>query len=154
MFGLVCDIIWNYDKCVKILQQSNSANITQLPVSTNTIPFQQPETQSRDKLTIIQLNADGIRPNLLELRGRLINLDIDIVAIQESQLFEADKTLSNGSYATIRKDQNNIHGGGLLFFVHSGVMFEKLHSFKKSFESAHQNHYGWKCTIPNFSRPT
>ena len=117
-------------------------------------PFQQPETQSRDKLTIIQLNADGIRPNLLELRGRLINLDIDIVAIQESQLFEADKTLSNGSYATIRKDQNNIHGGGLLFFVHSGVMFEKLHSFKKSFESAHQNHYGWKCTIPNFSRPT
>ena len=77
------DINWNCDKCAKILLQSSSAKITQPPAPTNITPSQQLPTQSRNKLTIIQWNADGIRPNLLELRDKLINLDIDIVSIQD-----------------------------------------------------------------------
>ena len=58
-----------------------------------------------------------------------MNSDVDIVAIQESNLRKTDKTLSIEGYATIRKDQNNILGCSLLFFVHN-IIFEKLHSFQ------------------------
>ena len=127
-----CEVNWNWDKCAKILLQSSSASISQLCAPTNTIPSQQLPTQSRDKLTAIQWNANGIHPKLLELRDRLINLDIDTIAIQESKLRKADKTpLIEGS-ATIRKDWNNILGGGLLFFVYNDMTFEKLHSLEKA----------------------
>ena len=75
------------------MQQSSSANITQLPATTNTIPSQPLPTQLRDKLTIIQWNADGIRPKLLELRDKLINWDVDIVAIQDSKQNSIDRRL-------------------------------------------------------------
>ena len=77
----------------------------------------------------MQWNADGINPKLLELLNRLMNSDVDIVAIEESNLRKTDKTLSIEGYATIRKDQNNILGCSLLFFVHN-IIFEKLHSFQ------------------------
>ena len=69
---------------------------------------------------------------LLELRDKLINSDIDIVAIQESKLQKADKTPSIVGYATIRKDRNSILGCGLLLFVCNDVIFEKLQSFEKA----------------------
>ena len=70
---------------------------------------------------------------LLELRDKLINSDIDIVAIQESKkLQKADKTPSIVGYAAIRKDRNSILGGGLLLFVCNDVIFEKLQSLEKA----------------------
>ena len=123
---------WNCNKCAKILQQSNSANITQLPTSTNTIPSQQLSAQSKDKLAIMQQNADGICPKLLELCNRLINSDINIVAIQGSKLCKADKTPLIEGYATIHKDQNNILCCSLLFFVHNDLIFKKLHSLERA----------------------
>ena len=69
---------------------------------------------------------------MLELRDKLINSDIDIVAIQESKLQKTDKTPSIEGYATIRKDQNNILGSGLLFFIRNDVIFEKLQSLEKA----------------------
>ena len=80
----------------------------------------------------MQSNADGIRPKLLEQRDILITSNIDIVAIQESKLQKADKIPMIEGYATICKDRNNILGGGLLFFVRNSVIFEKLHSLKKT----------------------
>ena len=125
------DISWNCDKCAKILQQSSSVNITQLPAPTNTIPSLQLPTQSWDKLTIIQWNVDGICLKLLELHDRLINSDIDIVATQESKVCKADKTWLIEGYSTIQKEQN-ILGNGLLFFVRNDVIFKNLHSLKQT----------------------
>ena len=68
------DISWNCDKCAKILQQSSSVKITQLPAPTNTIPSLQLPAQSWDKLTIIQWNVDGICLKLLELHDRLTQI--------------------------------------------------------------------------------
>ena len=42
------------------------------------------------------------------------------------------KTPSIEGYATIRKDWNSIHGGGLLIFIRTDIVFEKLHSFEKA----------------------
>ena len=66
---------------------------------------------------INQLNADGIRPKFAELRDQLINSDIDVLAAQMLKFWKTDKTPFIKGYATVRKDRNNILGGGLLFFI-------------------------------------
>ena len=80
----------------------------------------------------MQQNADRICPKLLELRNRLINSDIDIVAIQGSKLCKADKTPLIEGYTTIHKDQNNILGRSFLFSVHNDLIFKKLHSLERA----------------------
>ena len=53
---------------------------------TNSLPSKPVPSTARNKLKIYQWNADGICPNLLELRDHLLNSDIDILAVQESKL--------------------------------------------------------------------
>ena len=76
--------------------------------------------------------ADGIRPKLFELRDRLLNSNIDILAAQESKLRKTDKTPSIEGYATIRKERNNILGSSLLLFIQTDIVLKKLHSFEKA----------------------
>ena len=100
-----------------------------VPGSTNSLPSQPVPTTSRSKLKIYQWNADGIRPKFIEFRDRLLNSDINVLAVQESNHPQkTDKTPSIEGYATIRKDRNNILGGGLLLFIRTDVVFEKLDS--------------------------
>ena len=42
------------------------------------------------------------------------------------------KLIKLEGYATIRKDRNNILGGGLLLFIRTDIVFEKLHTFEKA----------------------
>ena len=53
-------------------------------------------------------------------------------ACQKSKLWKADKTPFIEGYAAVRKDWNNILRGGLLFFIRTGIFFEKLHSFEEA----------------------
>ena len=62
----------------------------------------------------------------------LVNSDIDILAVQELKLRKADKTPFMECYTAIRKDWNNIFGGGPLLFIWTDIVFEKLHFFKKA----------------------
>ena len=124
--------MWKCKKCTK-LQQTRLTTTTDchLPESTNSTP-QPLSVAVRNKLKIYQWSTDGIRPNFVELRDRLFNSDIDILAVQESKLRKADKNPSIEGYATVRKDRSNIHGGGLLLFIRTAIVFEKLHSFVKA----------------------
>ena len=110
---------------------SESTN-PQLPGSTNSFPSQPLPTTSWNKLKICQWNADGICLKLIELCNHLINSGIGNLVVQESKLWKADKTPFIEGYATIWKDQNNILGGGLLLFIRTYIVFEKLHSFEKA----------------------
>ena len=47
-------------------------------------------------------------------------------------LFYERQTRLHSSKEKKQKDQNNILGGGLLFFTRTDIVFEKLHSFKKA----------------------
>ena len=78
------------------------------------------------------MECNSIRPKLIELCHRLLNSEINVLAVQESKLWKNDKTLSIEGYATIRKHQNNILGGSLILFIQTDIMFEKLHSFEKA----------------------
>ena len=68
----------------------------------------------------------------MELRNLLINSDIDILTIQESNLRKTDKTPFIEDYTTICKDQHNTLGRGLLIFIRTSIVFEKLHSVEKA----------------------
>ena len=127
------DNLWKCEKCTNIQQNrmSESTNC-ELPGCTNSLPSQPVPTASENKLKIYQWNADGIRPKFLELRDRLLNSDINVLAYQESKLQKTDKTPSIEGYTTIRKDRNNILGGGLLLFIQRDIVFKKLHSFEKA----------------------
>ena len=124
------DNLWKCKKCTNIQQNCTSQSTNRGP--TNSLPSQPVPSATRNKLKIYQWNADSIRPKLLELRDHLLNSDIDILAVQESKLRKTDKTPSIEGYTTIRKDRNNILGGGLLLFIRTDIVFEKLHSFEKT----------------------
>lgn len=79
----------------------------------------------RSKLKIYQWNADVIPPKLLELHNRLINSDNDVLA-------KTNKTSFIEGYGTIRKDRNSILGSGLLPFIRTDIVFEKLYSLEKA----------------------
>ena len=112
------DIHWKCEKCTNIQQNRTYQSTNRLlPGSTNSLPSKPVPATSRNKLKIYQWNADGIRPKFIELCDHLLNSDIDVLAVQESKLRETDQTLSIEGYATIRKDQNKILGGGLLLFI-------------------------------------
>ena len=96
------DNLWKCEKCTNIQQNCTSQSTNRDP--TNSLPSQPVPSATRNKMKIYQWNADGIRPKLLELRDRLLNSDIDILAVQESKLRKTNKTPSIEGYATIRKD--------------------------------------------------
>ena len=124
---------WKCEKCTNIQQNrtSESTNL-QLPGSTNSSLSQPVSTTSWNKLKTYQWKADSIRRKFLELRDRLLISDIDVLAVQESKSRNTDKTPSIKGYATIRKDWSNILAGGLLIFIRTDIVFEKLHSFEKA----------------------
>ena len=121
---------WKCGKCSNIQQNCTSESTNRRP--TNSLPSQPVPSSTRNKLKIYQWNADGIRPKLLELCDCLLNSNIDVLVVQESKLWKTDKTRSIEDYATIKKDRNNILGGGLLFFTRTDIVFENLHSFEKA----------------------
>ena len=127
------DDLWKCEKRTK-LQQTRLTTTTagHLPEHTNSSPFQPLPAAVRNNHKIYQWNADGIRTKFVELRDRLINSNIDILAVQESKLRKADKTPFIKGYATVRKDRSNILGGGFLLFIRTDIIFEKLHSFEKA----------------------
>ena len=128
--SLYCDNLWKCGKCTNIQPNCMSEPTSRSP--TNSLPSQPVPSTTRNKLKTYQWNADGIRPKLLEVRDRLLNSDINILAVQESKLRKTDKTPSIEGYATIRKDRHNILGGGLLLFIRTDIVFEKQHSFEKA----------------------
>ena len=151
--------LWKCEKCTNI-QQSRETESTNrvLPGSPNSLPSEPVPTTSRNKLKIYQWNADGIRPKLPEPRDRLLNSDIDVLAVQESKLRKTDKTPYIEGYATIRKDRNNILGGGLLLFIRTSCsrsysLSKKLAWVSYPFVSRPLNHPGLISTTSIYRIP-
>ena len=94
----------------------------------NRIISQPAPSTSRQKLTILQWNADGIMTKYTELQDRLINSNINNFAVQESKLWKNNKTPIIEGFTTLRKDQKVLNGGGLLLYIRNDLTFEKLQS--------------------------
>ena len=75
----------------------------------------------------MQYNADHISTKWLELQDRLIADDIDICPVQETKLTKGSQLKAPKGYDMRRADRGLRNaGGGLLFLVREGVIFEEL----------------------------
>ena len=94
--ALTRDDQWKCETCTKLKQNHLAASTNcQLSRPTNSTPSQPLPVASRNKLKRYQWNADGIRPKFVELRHRLINSDIDVLAVQDSKLRKVDRLHSS-----------------------------------------------------------
>jgi len=116
-------LTWKCDGC-----QGIDANPKQGADTKNPIFFGKSATH-RDKLTILQWNADGIRPKVQPLRDYLQEKEIDVFLIQETKLVTRNETPKFKGYTVVREDRvqrkgcENDHGGGLIIGVKKDIPY-------------------------------
>ena len=79
------------------------------------------------ELSIIYYNARSLIPKIDELRGIAEAKHSDIICIVESWLSDEiqDNELVISNYQLARLDRNR-HGGGILIYVHTSLVFDVL----------------------------
>ena len=81
---------------------------------TCTLPHTQKKTTKHKEIKILQLNANGIRSTVEELKHLLLISQPDVVTVQESKLNKTSRTPKIPNYTAIRTDRQHKQGGGLL----------------------------------------
>ena len=86
-------------------------------------PALTPSRPQNNTLNILQINTNGIRNKIMELRALLHEQHIHIATIQESKLTTTSNTPSFPGYTTLRHDRPTRGGGGLLTLIHKDIPF-------------------------------
>ena len=86
-------------------------------------PALTPSRPQNNILNILQINTNGIRNKIMELRELLHEQHIHIATIQESRLTTTSTTPSFPGYTTLRQDRPTRGGGGLLTLIHKDIPF-------------------------------
>ena len=87
---------------------------------TNKIPPKHKE------IKILQLNANGIRSTVKELKHLIHTTQPDIITIQESKLSFASRTPQISHFTAIRTDREHKQGGGLITYIKSDTTFTHI----------------------------
>ena len=98
-----------YTPTQNVTTTQNTDNTTvhnkQLPLTNN--------NQSKDKnIVILQININGIRNKIEELKNLVHSTQPDIITIQETKLTQKAKTPKIPHYTIIRTDSEHKQGGG------------------------------------------
>ena len=87
-------------------------------------------------LKILQLNINGIRNKITELKLLLTEENIDVAVIQETRLHPSIKTPEIKDYASARQDRqtqtstkSKLVGGGLIIYVKNDIPFKNIASY-------------------------
>jgi len=117
------------------IHQPNQSN-HQSSSSTTTVLQPQLTTQKDKNLKILQLNINGIKNKITELRHFLNEEDIDVAVIQETKLHPSSKTPSIPNYSFTRQDRqiSNLNksktiGGGLITYIKQNIPYTKTASY-------------------------
>ena len=78
------------------------------------------------EIKILQLNANGIRSTVEELKHLLLTSQPDVVTVQESKLDQTSRTPKIPNYTAIRTDRQHKQGGGLITYIKSDTTFTHL----------------------------
>lgn len=79
----------------------------------------------RVNISVIQININGIKNKIEELKMLIKEHDPDVVAVQETKLGEIDQTPTVEGYSIIRRDRDRI-GGGVLTMVRERIKFTEI----------------------------
>ena len=78
------------------------------------------------EINILQLNANGIRSTVEELKHLMHTTQPGVVPIQESKLTTAPRTPQIPHYTAIRTDREHKQGGGLITYIKSDTTFTHI----------------------------
>jgi endonuclease/exonuclease/phosphatase (EEP) superfamily protein YafD len=92
----------------------------QIDTTSKKYKYKQPQ------LTILQLNANGIRNKIKELKILADESKADIITIQETKLIETNRTPQLEGYATVRQDRKIDKGGGIITFISAELEYTNL----------------------------
>ena len=88
-------------------------------------------TMSDKTFNILQWNANGIGNKQMELGIFLEAHDVKVAVIQESKLTAKSRSPNIQNYTLVRQDRHQGPGGGLLFFIHNSVSFNRKPQSKR-----------------------
>ena len=96
------------------------------PAHSHTRNKQKTSKTKHKEIKILQLNANGIRSTVEELKHLLLTTQPDVVAVQESKLNPASRTPKIPNYTAIRTDRKHKQGGGLITYIKSDTTFTHI----------------------------
>ena len=91
--------------------------------TTNTTQTQRPSSKSEINLIILQVNINGLRNQLEELKLLICDTDADIITIQETKLTPTAKTPKIHNFTTVRTDRLHKAGGELITLIRDNITF-------------------------------
>ena len=91
--------------------------------TTNTTQTHRPSSKSERNLIILQVNINGLRNKLEELKLLIHDTHADIITIQETKLTPKAKTPKIHNFTSVRTDRLHKAGGGLITLIRDNITF-------------------------------
>ena len=91
--------------------------------TTNTTQTHRSSSKSERNLIILQVNINGLRNKLEELKLLIHDTHADIITIQETKLTPKAKTPKIHSFTSVRTDRLHKAGGGLITLIRDNIAF-------------------------------
>ena len=99
-------------------------NLTNRPRNTTgLLTPHRPSSKSERNLIILQVNINGLRNKLEELKLLIHDTHADIITIQETKLTPKAKTPKIHNFTSVRTDRLHKAGGGLITLIRDNITF-------------------------------
>ena len=92
-------------------------------MTTDTPPGHRPSSRSERNIIIQQVNINGIKNKLEELKLLVHDTHADIITIQETKLTPKANTPKEHNFTTVRADRLHKAGGGLITPIRDNITF-------------------------------
>ena len=98
-------------------------NLTNRPMTPTGLLIHRPSSKSERTLIILQVNINGLRNKLEELKLLIHDTHADIITIQETKLTPKAKTPKIHNFTAVRTDRLHKAGGGLITLIRDNITF-------------------------------
>ena len=98
-------------------------NLTNRQRTTNTTQTHRPNSKTEINLIILQVNINGLRKKLEELKLLIHDTHADIITIQETKLNPKAKTPKIHNFTAVRTHRLHKAGGGLITLIRNNITF-------------------------------
>ena len=92
-------------------------------MTTDTRQGHRPSSKSKRNIIILQVNINGIKNKLEELKLLIHDTHAYIITIQETKLTPKENTLKVHNFTTVRADRLHKAGGGLIILIRDNITF-------------------------------
>ena len=113
----------NTNDSTRITVTATTASTKYDPMTTDTTQVYRPSSKSERNLIILQVNINGIKNKLEELKLLIHDTYADTITIQETKLTSKANTPKVHNFTTVRPDRLHKAGGGLITLIRDNITF-------------------------------